>query len=169
MPPTPSDDRDEALRRAQTFVVNSLGARAQSVAEIEAKLARRGVAADVAVEVLDAAVRLGYLNDEELAAQLARASRARRHGRARAARELRRRRLGEPELEAALESAYADVDEAELAAAALGSRPSRDPRECRRAVAYLVRRGYSTGVAWQVIRSRGEDGGANDPPPYSSR
>lgn len=152
--------------RARSFVVNSLASRAQSTAEIQAKLVVREVPLHVIDEVVDEARRLGYLNDEELAAQLARASRTRRHGRARAARELRRRRLGGPQLEAALETAYADVDEVELAAAALGSRPCRDPRECRRAVAYLVRRGFSTGIAWRAVRARGE---RPDPPPYSSR
>lgn len=148
------DERDARLRRAQAFVVNSLGARAQSAAEISAKLARRGVTPDVAAEVVRDARRLGYLNDEELATQLARGSRERRHGRARAARDLRRRRLPEPEIAAALEAAYADTDERELAAAALGSRPCGDERERRRAAAYLVRRGFSTGTAWHVVRSR---------------
>lgn len=151
------DERDVGLRRAQAFVVNSLGARAQSMAEIEAKLARRGVAPDIAVEVVRDALRLGYLDDEALAAQLARGSRERRHGRARAARDLRRRRLPEPEIAAALEAAYADADERELASAALGSRPCGDERERRRAVAYLVRRGFSTGLAWQLVRSRDGD------------
>jgi len=55
---------------AWRFVVNSLAARAQSVAEIEAKLAARGVPADVAAPVVDEASRLGYLDDLELVGQL---------------------------------------------------------------------------------------------------
>ena len=156
-PESEGDERNVGLRRAQAFVVNSLAARAQSVAEIEAKLARRGVAPDDAAEVVRDALRLGYLDDEALATQLAQGSRTRRHGRGRAARDLRRRRLPEPEIAAALEAAYADVDERKLAAAALGSRPCGDERERRRAVAYLVRRGFSTGTAWQVVRSRDGD------------
>ena len=157
------DERDVGVRRAQAFVVNSLGARAQSMAEIEGKLSRRGVTPDIAAEVVLDALRLGYLDDEALATQLAHGSRIRRHGRARAARDLRRRRLPEPEIAAALEAAYADADERELAAAALGSRPCSDERERRRAVACLARRGFSTGVAWQVVRSRDGDARGGSP------
>ena len=57
---------------AAAFVVNSLAAKAQSVAEIEAKLARRGVSAADAASVVAEAARLGYLDDAELAGQLAR-------------------------------------------------------------------------------------------------
>jgi SOS response regulatory protein OraA/RecX len=69
------------------FVVDSLAARAQSVAEIEAKLAVRAVPADVAADVVAEASRLGYLNDAELAAQLSRGYRARGYGSRRAERE----------------------------------------------------------------------------------
>ena len=58
---------------ARTFVCNSLAAKAQSVAEIEAKLAARGVAADAAAGAIEEARRLGYLDD-------ARARRAARTG-----------------------------------------------------------------------------------------
>ena len=76
---------------ARTFVCNSLAAKAQSVAEIEAKLAARGVAADAAAGAIEEARRLGYLDDGELAGQLARGLRARGYGRRRAAQTLRRR------------------------------------------------------------------------------
>ena len=136
------------------FVVNSLAARAQSVAEIQAKLAARGVPADVAAAVVGEASRLGYLDDAELAGQLARGHRARGYGRRRAERELRRRGLGEADKAAALEAAYGDVDEIVLARAALGSRTTGDPKTERRAVAFLVRRGFSAGAAWAVVRER---------------
>ena len=135
------------------FVVNSLAARAQSVAEIQAKLAARGVPADVAAAVVGEASRLGYLDDAELAGQLARGHRARGYGRRRAERELRRRGLGEADTAAALEAAYGDVDEIVLARAALGSRTTGDPKTERRAVAFLVRRGFSAGAAWAVVGS----------------
>ena len=147
----------EARRAARTraFVVNSLGARAQSVAEIRAKLAAREVPEALADEVVDEALRLGYLDDAELAGQVARGHRARGNGRRRAATALRRRGIGPAEAAGALAEAYGG-DEAELAAAALASRPVGDDRERRRAVAFLVRRGFSSGVAWRVVR-RQED------------
>jgi regulatory protein len=153
----PEQTRERQAARARTFVVNSLGARAQSVAEIEAKLAARGLPADVAEEVVAEALRLGYLNDAELAGQLARGYRARGYGRRRASVGLRRRRVAPAEAEAALDEAYGERDEADLAVAALGERAVGDESERRRAVAYLVRRGFSSGVAWQVVRSRGAD------------
>jgi hypothetical protein len=115
--PTPEPDA-----AARAFVVNSLAARAQSVEEIERKLAARGVPPDVARAVVDEVVRLGYLNDPELAAQLARGYRARRYGRHRAAAAMRRRYLDAAMVDAALDEAYGDADEARLAVQALGSR-----------------------------------------------
>ena len=57
---------------AAAFVVNSLAAKAQSVAEIERKLAALGVSAGDTAVLIDDATRLGYLDDAELAGQLAR-------------------------------------------------------------------------------------------------
>jgi regulatory protein len=156
MPSESQDVQKRHYEKALRFVVNSLAARAQSVAEIEAKLAARGVPPEIAEAVVDEALELGYLDDAELAGQLARGFRMRRPGRRRAAHALRRRRLPNADSEAALDAAYGDVDEAALASAALGSRPLADDRERRRAVAFLVRRGFSAGVAWQAVRGRGD-------------
>jgi regulatory protein len=146
--------QERRLADARTFVVNSLAARAQSVAEIRGKLARRGLSEDDAAAVIAQAASLGYLDDGELAAQLARGHRARGYGRRRAERELRRRGLGDDDTATALEAAYGDADEVALARAALGSRPTTGPQAERRAVAVLVRRGFSAGAAWSVVRER---------------
>lgn len=135
------------------FVVNSLAAKAQSVTEIEAKLAARGVAAELAARVVADARRLGYLDDSELAGQLARGFRARGYGRRRAAQALHRRGLAAV-AEAALDAAYGDVDEAALAVAALGTRVVSDAAARRRAVAFLVRRGFTPATAWKVVKER---------------
>ncbi len=142
------------MAAARSFVVNSLAARAQSVAEIEAKLAARDVPPHVAAAVIADALELGYLDDEELAGQLARGFRTRGYGRRRAAQALRRRGLSVVS-ETALDAAFGAQDEAELAAAALGSRPTGDPKARRNAVAFLVRRGFTPAVAWQVVAARG--------------
>ncbi len=152
--PGPTPARDAAAR---TFVVNSLAARAQSVGEIERKLAARGIPSAVAEAVIDEAVRLGYLNDAELAGQLARGFRARRYGRRRAAVAMRRRCLEADVAERALDAAYGDADEMRLAEQALGSRSLDDAADRRRAVAFLVRRGFSPSAAWQAVKSRGGD------------
>lgn len=147
-------DAEKALR----FVVNSLAARPQSVAEIEQKLAARGVPADVAASAVDDASRLGYLDDAAVAGALARGFRARGYGRRRAERELRRRRLDETAAQRALADAFGDVDEVELARVALGLRATGDVKAERRAVAFLLRRGFSSGVAWEVVRGRRGEG-----------
>ena len=130
-----------------TFVYNSLAAKAQSVAEIEAKLARRGVPAEEAAAVVVAARRLGNLDDAELAGQLARGHRARGYGLRRAMQALRRRGVPEPLAEEALETVYGDADEDALARSALGSRRTDDDPSRRRAASFLVRRGFSPGAA----------------------
>jgi regulatory protein len=140
--------------RATAFVVNSLAAKAQSVAEIEAKLARRGVPEADAATVIDEARRLGYLDDDELAGQLARGFVARGYGRRRAAAALRRRGLALGVADAALDAAYDDADEVELARRALGRRPTADDGDRRRAAAFLARRGFTSAAAWGAIRSR---------------
>ena len=139
----------------RTFVCNSLAAKVQSVQEIESKLAARGVGPDQASEAVSEATRLGYLDDAELAGQLARGMRSRGYGRRRAARTLRQRRLPEALAEAALEDDYGAVDEDALALSALGARAVDDDASRRRAASFLVRRGFSAGAAWRAItRSR---------------
>lgn len=140
------------------FVVNSLAARAQSVAEIERKLAARGVPAEVAEAVIAEAHALGYLDDAELAGQLARGFRTRGYGRRRVSVALRRRGLAAEAADRALDEAFGDTDEVELARTALGSRALGDPAAERRAAAFLVRRGFSTGAAWRAVRERSDRG-----------
>lgn len=139
------------------FVVNSLAARAQSVTEIEAKLAARGVATELAARAVADARRLGYLDDAELSGHLARGFRARGYGRRRAAQALHRRGLAAV-AEAALDAAYGDVDEVALAVAALGTRVVSDAAAQRRAVAFLVRRGFTSATAWGVVKERSARG-----------
>ena len=142
---------------AATFVVNSLAAKAQTVAEIEAKLAGRGVAAEVAAGVVADAIRLGYLDDAELAGQLARGFVARGYGRRRAATTMRRRGFQAGVVDGALAEAYGAVDEVTLARAALGSRATDDDASRRRAASFLARRGFSSAAAWQAVRADGSD------------
>jgi regulatory protein len=156
-PTVPADDgavseAGDGSRRAATFVVNSLAAKAQSVAEIEAKLVSRGVTADESAAVIAEALRLGYLDDAELAGQLARGFVARGYGRGRAAAALQRRGLAAADADVALESAYGSADEVALAQRALGRRSVVDDAARRRAYAFLCRRGFSGSAAWEAVR-----------------
>jgi regulatory protein len=134
------------------FVCNSLAAKAQSVAEIEAKLAARGVPAEEAARVVEEAVRLRYLDDAELADRLARSFLGRGYGRRRAAQTLRRRRVAEPLAEGALQAVYGEADEDALARSALGARRTDDGPSRRRAASFLVRRGFAPAAAWRAVR-----------------
>ena len=136
----------------RTFVCNSLATKAQSIAEIEAKLAARGVGPVDAAAVVAEARRLGYLDDAELAGQLARGLRKRGYGRRRAAQTLRRRRLPDTIAALALEDAYGGRDEDVLAAHVLGRRAVGDAAARRRAVSFLVRRGFSPTAACRAVR-----------------
>lgn len=143
-----------ARTRARLFVVRSLAARAQSVAEIEAKLAAREVPPELAAEAVALALDYGYLDDASLAAQLARGHVSRGYGRRRAAQALRTRGLPDAVAEPALAEAY-EGDEAGQARAALGRRSfgEGDPGR-RRAVAFLARRGFSASASWAAVKQR---------------
>ena len=150
-----------ARTRARLFVVRSLAARAQSVAEIEAKLAAREIPPDIATEAVGLALDYGYLDDASLAAQLARGHVSRGYGRRRATQALRARGLPDAVAETALAEAY-EGDEVAQARAALGRRSfgEGDPGR-RKAVAFLARRGFSAAASWAAVKQRelGEDGG----------
>ncbi len=131
----------------------SLAAKAQSTAEIEAKLAARGVGAEDAAGTIAEALALGFLDDTELAGQLARGFRERGYGRRRAVQTLRRRGIPEPLASQAIDDVYCDGEESELARRALRSRSVHDAPTQRRAAAFLVRRGFSASAAWSAVRS----------------
>ena len=137
--------------RARLFVVRSLAVRMQSTVEIEKKLAAREVPPDVAREAIERVAEYGYIDDVSLAGQLARGMKTRGYGRRRAEQKLRARGLAAV-AEVALNEAYAGQDEVVLAREALGRRAVTDDADRRRAVAFLVRRGFSTGTAWRVVR-----------------
>lgn len=145
-------ERALAHVRARLFVVRSLAARMQSVAEIERKLAARDIPAEVAREAIDRVSRYGYLDDASLAGQLARGMQSRGYGRRRAEQKLRARGLSGAPAAKALDEAYGDLDEVELARQALGRRSVVDDAARRRAVAFLARRGFSAAAAWKAVR-----------------
>lgn len=148
---------EEALgrTRARLFAVRSLAARAQSVAEIRKKLAAREIPEHVIDETIVLATGYRYLDDVELAGQLARGFRDRGYGRRRAAQGLTARLIARDLAQDALDEAFGSADEAVLAKAALGSRSfGVDDAGRRKAAAFLTRRGFSSSVAWQVVRGR---------------
>ena len=167
---TDGDEIDDARRaeleaaltgvRARRFVVRSLAVRMQSTAELQRKLAARGIPAEVTGAAIEQAAGYGYIDDAALAEQLARGMRSRGYGRRRAEEKLRTRGLRGPLAAAALAEAFEGHDEPALAREALGRRPVATDADRRRALSFLARRGFSPTAARAAVR-----GAAAEQPP----
>lgn len=150
------DDVGEDVRKALAYVLRSTNARPQTEAEVHAKLARRGVEADVADQAVDHAKRLGAIDDPALAAAwVAERGLQRGYGRGRLREELVRRRVAEDVVDAALGALDGRDDLAvatELARARARALPASLAPEAaaRRLAGYLVRRGHPPGLAQRV-------------------
>ena len=143
-----------ARARSRAFVVRSLAVRAQSIAELERKLAERSIPPAIAKEAIELARGYGYLDDGALAGQLARGMRERGYGRRRAERSLRLRGIPDELAVTALDESFDRTGEQDDALRALGRRTVGDSdSDRRRAAAFLIRRGFSAGAAWAVVRA----------------
>ncbi len=177
-PPTdsPGDGRRTAdadpAQVARTIALRRLTAAPRSCAQLRADLLARGVAPDVADEVVERFTEVGLLDDVEFARMWV-DSRRRTRGAARPVlrRELRDRGIDEDIVTAALADLDADAERARAVelvrarSAKLTATPSRasrvtgadsaaptPDRRHRLLVGYLVRRGYATGQAHDVVR-----------------
>ncbi|MEJ5945109.1 regulatory protein RecX [Pseudokineococcus basanitobsidens] len=147
---------------ARAIALRQLTMAPRSRAELAQKMASRGVAPDVAEQVLDRLAEVGLVDDEAYAGMLVR-SRQETRGLARRAlqHELRRKGVDDDVARGAL----ADVtDEDERAAAEdLVARRLRATRGLdrqvreRRLAGVLARKGYPAGVAYAVVRAALED------------
>jgi regulatory protein len=154
-----------ARARSRAFVVRSLAAKAQSVAELERKLAERSIPREIAVESIELARGYGYIDDEALAGQLARGTRERGYGRRRAERTLRTRGIPDELAVVALAEVYDRADEPDHALRVLGRRTvGETDSERRRAAAFLIRRGFSSAAAWAAVRSAAVRSAGAEPP-----
>ena len=125
-------------------------------AELERRLALRGGSREEIQSTLTDLERLGYLSDGRYAQSVV-AQKAGRYSRRAIARELAQRQVAEPAVKEAL-AAIAGNDEIAEATALwqrrFGVAPS-DDREKARQLRFLFSRGYSTDVAWKVLRAAG--------------
>jgi regulatory protein len=157
-PPDPADDPEpDPESVARTICLHLLTQRAHSRAELADRLRSRNVPDDVAGRVLDRLAEVGLVNDRSFAADFVQAKRAERGLSARElSRQLRAKGVGED----AIDTAVADLDEqAERATARrLAERKLRSmsgldtPVQIRRLAGLLARKGYSPGLAFQVVR-----------------
>jgi regulatory protein len=144
--------RELLLERAKSFLLGSLGARAQSERELERKLAERGVPASVAGEALAFVRSYGFTDDESLARYVCAQLRDSGYGARRAEERLRLRGI-ERELARAVvaETFSADGEDAVARArVALGTR-YRLPDERQKAFGFLCRRGFSIDIARRAV------------------
>ncbi len=141
----------------RTIVLTALTAAPRSRAQLEARLAAKGAPADVAARVLDRFEEVGLVDDAEFARALVRSRQASRGLAGRALRQELRRTGVEDETAAEVLAAIDPEQELATARALVARRlPATRglpvPRRMSRLVGMLARKGYSGGLALQVVR-----------------
>jgi regulatory protein len=156
IPGDPEQDLGDPDGVARAICLRLLTQRARSRAELAKALTKRDVPDDAANRVLDRFVEVGLIDDAALAAGLVQAQhRERGLARRALAAKLRERGLDD-EVDAALDAI--DGDDERARAAALVQKRLRSltglPAEVqlRRLVGLLARKGYSSGLAYAVVR-----------------
>ena len=138
--------------RAKARALRLLEKRDYSEAELAAKLVEKGFEVPEAAAAADRCVALGFVNDENYAAMVARHYTARGFGERRVREELRRRRVPREYWDAALEAVPDDEDGAYRCLCAKMRGRAPEPEELRRALAAVQRRGFG----YQEVREAAE-------------
>ena len=130
--------------------------REHSRRDLKRKLGLRGVApaeADAAVEKL---AGLGYQDDDRFAASFARVRAASGYGPVRSRQELAGHGLGRDQVDAALEACETDWQASAKGLVEKRFRPEQlaDPAKRRKAVDFLLRRGFDQGCTYSAVRVR---------------
>lgn len=151
------------LQHALDLAFRYLGPRDRTELELRRHLERKRVEPDAIAEAIASLREQGYLDDARFARQFAEDKRLlAQWGADRIERRLLA--LGVPAEIVRVAVAARDRDgELEAAAALLRIRfPSLpdDPRQLRRAIGVLVRKGYDAELAWDAVRAHVRDGGA---------
>ena len=136
--------------------IRLLARREYGRAELGECLLARGAERDDVQRTLDELERLGYLSDRRFA-QAVVAQRAGRYGKRAIAYELKQKQIAPAEAKEALSALSASDELAEATALwqrRFGTAP-KDQREKGRQLRFLLSRGYSSSVAWRVLRAAG--------------
>ena len=158
-PPDPQAEQAEAdpVAVARAIVLRQLAMAPRSRAQLEKKLRQRGCPDDVAEQVLDRMTEVGLVDDQAFAELVVRSKHSGR-GLARKAlsHELRKQGIDADVADEAL-SQVAPADERlkaeELVAKKLRTMHGLDAStQARRLASMLARKGYSSEIAWPVIR-----------------
>jgi regulatory protein len=169
-PPDPADTDDppadpEAV--ARRICLQQLDRRARSRAELAAVLSRRGIPDDAATRVLDRFAEVGLIDDAALAELIADAQQ-RERGLARRAVAVKLRQRGFDETVVGATLTGIDGADERVRAVQLVTKRRRAlaglPAEvqARRLVALLARKGYPSGLAYQVVRQVLAEASADD-------
>ena len=158
-PPDPADDEPPADPEAvaRRICLQQLDRRARSRAELATVLRRRGVPDDAATTVLDRFAEVGLIDDAGLAELVAGAQhRDRGLARRAVAAKLRQRGFDDHVVGAALTGINGDDERAragELVAKRQRALAGLPPEvQARRLVGLLARKGYPSGLAYEVVR-----------------
>jgi regulatory protein len=145
----------EAYQKALELLVR----REHSRRELGRKLSARGIDRDAADAAMDKLAGQGFQDEQRFAEMLARSRAAGGHGPIRIRAELATHGLAREMIENALESC--DRDWSESAREQLSRRYSAQdlaaPAKRRKAVEFLLRRGFEHSVAYAAVRRRDED------------
>src|SRR5262249_2868709 len=146
--------------------INLLSYRPRSRAEMRARLMEKDWAeAAVVDQVIARLEELGYLNDEEFAANFANSRlTAKPIGRSRLRHDLRRKKLPSETIENALDEAYEQQSEEELIDRAISTRVRVKRATVKREEAmkhfdYLIRRGFGYDLVIRKVREACEEKG----------
>jgi len=160
-PPSTSEKPAEPKReeRARDVCLRLLTVRARTRSELEAQLTKRGYPDDVSARVLDRLVEVGLLDDVAFAEEWVRSRRANSgKGKRALATELRTKGVDPDVIAETLDGVDAGewrVQAEELVAAKLRRDKLDDEvKVTRRLVGMLARRGYSQGMAFDVVRTQ---------------
>ena len=143
--------------------LNLLSYKPRSLAEMRSRLMEKDWAEEAVVDQVIARLEeLGYLNDEQFAADFA-SSRltAKPLGRTRLRRDLQRKKLSSETIETALDVAYEQQSEEELIEHAISKRVKTKGapatrEEAKKLFDYLIRRGFSYDLVIRKVREAGK-------------
>jgi regulatory protein len=153
-------DRDETLRDPDADAdayrrgLGLLVRREQSRRELSRKLAQRGVAPEVAEAAVERLGSQGYQDDARFAAAFARDRAAGGYGPLRIRQDLAGHGLDRDQIEAALAACEADWAQRATTSARRRFRAAElaDPARRRKAIDFLIRRGFEHGQASAAVR-----------------
>ena len=166
-------DADDPEAAAREICLRLLSFSPRTRAQLADALRRKGVADDVAERVLGRYTEVGLIDDAAFAQAWVQSRHAGRSlGRRALAAELRQRGVADDTVKEAVEELAPEQEESaarELVAKRMAATRGLDPvKRTRRIVGVLARKGYSGGLAYQLVREALEKEGVGDlpdPPP----